>query len=277
MMVDFAAMSDNQFKSLYQKVTEENGKLKMEKEELKQLVDTLKKSIRSLEKRLNHCKCDRMRKTRSSSVDVKEEIRWNLVANYDGENESSTDAGGDDGDNHILPIDLSESCEIILREQEEMMSDGDHENSEKTPIKRRNRKTHICDWIGCTYQTKRMDFYRLHCATHRGEDVSQFKCTECEKVFPNDFLLRQHIKSHARGARKGKPIPPYMMEPKHPCPECGKKFYKPNLMRAHHSRIHLGEKPFKCPEPDCDHATTTKQNLLNHMRKHTGEKPFTCR
>jgi len=40
-----------------------------------------------------------------------------------------------------------------------------------------------------------------------------------------------------------------------------------------HSRIHSGEKPFKCPE--CDKAFSESSSLTRHMRVHTGDKPYT--
>ena len=43
-----------------------------------------------------------------------------------------------------------------------------------------------------------------------------------------------------------------------------------------HSRIHTGEKPYKCSEPSCNYASAQSSDLKIHSRIHTGEKPFKC-
>ena len=41
-----------------------------------------------------------------------------------------------------------------------------------------------------------------------------------------------------------------------------------------HTRIHTGDKPFKCAH--CAKAFALKCYLKDHVRVHTGEKPFSC-
>jgi len=41
-------------------------------------------------------------------------------------------------------------------------------------------------------------------------------------------------------------------------------------------RLHTGERPFVCPEEDCEKAFREKGNLLTHMRVHNGQRPFKC-
>jgi KRAB domain-containing zinc finger protein len=43
-----------------------------------------------------------------------------------------------------------------------------------------------------------------------------------------------------------------------------------------HRRVHQDEKPFPCPEDDCDKAFKTQAELSRHMFRHTGQKPFKC-
>ncbi len=41
-----------------------------------------------------------------------------------------------------------------------------------------------------------------------------------------------------------------------------------------HSRVHTGEKPFRCPH--CSKFCTTSSNLKSHVRVHMRDKPYSC-
>ena len=41
-----------------------------------------------------------------------------------------------------------------------------------------------------------------------------------------------------------------------------------------HSRMHSGEKPYKCKH--CQKNFSQSNTLLVHIRTHTGEKPYSC-
>ncbi|KAF9277615.1 hypothetical protein BGZ68_009171 [Mortierella alpina] len=44
-----------------------------------------------------------------------------------------------------------------------------------------------------------------------------------------------------------------------------------------HERKHTGERPYKCPHPECDKTFTQLGNLKTHERIHDEVKPFMCR
>ncbi|QRV93358.1 C2H2 zinc finger [Ceratobasidium sp. AG-Ba] len=49
------------------------------------------------------------------------------------------------------------------------------------------------------------------------------------------------------------------------CPRCNKVLRRPSALRIH-LMSHLGIKPCKCPEPNCDYASTNDTNLHRHIQ-----------
>lgn len=45
---------------------------------------------------------------------------------------------------------------------------------------------------------------------------------------------------------------------------------------AQHMKLHLGLRPFKCEEPNCNKAFSRKEHLMRHVVSHTGKKMFSC-
>ena len=58
------------------------------------------------------------------------------------------------------------------------------------------------------------------------------------------------------------------------CDECGKKVRTARLLEYHINK-HKGLKPYKCPEPGCDFATHSKDNLDTHKTRHMVDKGIT--
>ncbi|XP_036387803.1 zinc finger protein 335 isoform X1 [Megalops cyprinoides] len=121
---------------------------------------------------------------------------------------------------------------------------------------------------------------------------TQFPCPVCNRVYPMQKRLTQHMKTHST-------------EKPHMCDKCGKSFKKRYTFKMHllthiqsygnsrfkcefceytcdnkklllnHQLSHTTDKPFKCDY--CKYSTTKEDFLVSHMAiKHTGEKPFSC-
>ncbi|KAM7350607.1 uncharacterized protein ACRADG_009160 [Cochliomyia hominivorax] len=96
-----------------------------------------------------------------------------------------------------------------------------------------------------------------HINEHMG--FKKHKCDLCEKSFPNTTALKDHIRIHTGES-------PFL------CPHCGKSFKTANVLRQHLQRH--GEKKFHCPE--CPMKFYVKVNLTKHMTSHTKLKPHVC-
>ncbi|THD23680.1 Early growth response protein [Fasciola hepatica] len=64
-----------------------------------------------------------------------------------------------------------------------------------------------------------------------------------------------------------------LQKKKHVCPDCGKRFTRPDELKRHH-RIHTGDKPFSCKY--CPRSFSRSDHLRTHTRSHTGERPYLC-
>ncbi|KAI8338905.1 hypothetical protein BC941DRAFT_421535 [Chlamydoabsidia padenii] len=54
---------------------------------------------------------------------------------------------------------------------------------------------------------------------------------------------------------------------KYQCEYCQKGFSRPSSLRIH-TYSHTGEKPFTCPEPNCDRSFSVQSNMRRHIRVH---------
>ena len=80
----------------------------------------------------------------------------------------------------------------------------------------------------------------------------------CPKRFSSKYNLKRHIDVIHLGCNR------YI------CPLCGKTLTcKQNLQQ--HVHIHIGDKPFLCPEPGCGQAFRQASLLSLHKKKHKVE------
>ncbi|KAM6977956.1 histone-lysine N-methyltransferase PRDM16 [Aplochiton taeniatus] len=122
-----------------------------------------------------------------------------------------------------------------------------------------------CSSSGSIFEAMSQDDFKQE-QEDSGEDTV-YECKDCEKIFPNEYSLGQHMIVHTE-------------EREYKCDQCPKAFnWKSNLIR--HQMSHDSGKRFECE--NCDkvqhthHVFTDPSNLQRHIRsQHVGARAHTC-
>ncbi|CAG9805431.1 unnamed protein product [Chironomus riparius] len=92
----------------------------------------------------------------------------------------------------------------------------------------------------------------------------RYPCEICPgKSWRTLFQLHRHIKVIHHNIKEFK------------CEWCGKEFGEKNKLLCH-TRIHTGEKPFKCNWEGCDREFTHQTDFRRHRWGHSGVRPYKC-
>ncbi|KAM7347411.1 uncharacterized protein ACRADG_006972 [Cochliomyia hominivorax] len=139
----------------------------------------------------------------------------------------------------------------------------------------------FCDICGRVFYNN-IPFER-HMAEHKGEPSPVIvRCEICDKEIANKYLLQQHIKMMHTKENQQEQICPYcsrvspnmkchkyhirynhILERKHACHMCDKKFRRPLELREHLS-THTGEALYTCPH--CPRTFISNANMHKHRK-----------
>ncbi|XP_028908672.1 zinc finger protein 407 isoform X2 [Ornithorhynchus anatinus] len=195
------------------------------------------------------------------------------------------------------PFDSEQSLFLHIKEQhEELLREVNKyivEDTQQINREREENKGNVCKYCGKMCRSSNSMAFLAHIRTHTGS--KPFKCKICHfataqlgdarnhvkrhlgmreykcHVCGVAFVMKKHLNTHLLG-KHGVGTP---KERKFTCLLCDRSFTEKWALN-NHTKLHTGEKPFKCTWPTCHYSFLTASAMKDHYRTHTGEKSFLC-
>lgn len=227
---------------------------------------------------------------RKSAADELEQQAKRLQVNVSSINQSTTSHGQDDHDGDGDDDDV------------EMGSPTAHSSmlgssSPASALWPSRQKRHACTVENCDKSFSRPARLMEHLRSHTNERLFHCEHEGCGKSYLRPSHLQHHVKSaHTKirdyvcpkdncgmtfvtGTRLRRHIATHDGRDKFKCtgyPGCEETFRKHATLQRHITSVHMGLRPFPCPEAGCDAAFDTGGHLRSHIAKMHGEPRFTC-
>lgn len=114
-----------------------------------------------------------------------------------------------------------------------------------------------CPDCGITFASKTK--FHTHCQRQIPLEVQGFRCSHCNKFYPTEGILRDHMRSHVFNYK---------------CTLCDMSCESPASLAKHVRYRHMTARTFPCQL--CSHAAKSQQDLDSHMTVHTSGPNFSC-
>ncbi|XP_078036291.1 histone H4 transcription factor [Augochlora pura] len=114
-----------------------------------------------------------------------------------------------------------------------------------------------CPDCGATFASNTK--FLIHCKRQIPIDVQGLKCSHCNKFYPTEGVLRDHMRLHVFNYK---------------CSLCDMSCESPASLAKHVRYRHVSTRNFPCQL--CTHAAKSQQDLDSHMSVHTNGPNFSC-
>ncbi|XP_012526497.1 histone H4 transcription factor [Monomorium pharaonis] len=101
--------------------------------------------------------------------------------------------------------------------------------------------------------------FHTHCQRQIPLEVQGFRCSHCNKFYPTEGILRDHMRAHVFNYK---------------CTLCDMSCESPASLAKHVRYRHISTRTFPCQL--CSHAAKSQQDLDSHMTVHTNGPNFSC-